>query len=119
MLAAAWMMCALGIAHVLTGLIWFRKPILAACREGFVDRFRADDKRRLAFWFTLFGFLMLMGGQVALHAVETGDRTLLKLIGFHVLGASVPGVLALPRSPFWLALLIAPVLIAGGYGWLA
>ena len=118
-IAAAWALLVLGMCHTLLGLVKFRQPIKEAIHDGFIGQFRLADSRRLAFWFTIFGPLLVMGGQVALHAAHASDLELLKLIGFYMLAVSVMGALALPKSPFWIALILCPVFIAGGYGWLS
>jgi hypothetical protein len=59
-----------------------------------------------------------MGGHIAVHAVQAGDLALLSLIGCYRVAIALMGVTALPKSPFWGALLLAPVFIAGGNGWM-
>jgi hypothetical protein len=118
LLAAAWMLFALGIGHIVFGLVRFKVPIKEAMEEGFVGKFMGCDTRRLAFWFIAFGPLLAFGGHVALHAVNAADYGLVKIIGFYLLGVSFVGVLALPKSPMWAGLLLALFLIAGGYGWI-
>lgn len=115
---AAWILLFLGIAHVVYGIVWFKTPIAQAIGEGFIGKFMGIESRRLAFWFTAFGPLVAMAGHVALHAVGAADHGLLKIVGFYLLGTSAVGVLALPKSPLWAALLLSPVFIAGGYGWI-
>ena len=60
-----------------------------------------------------------MGVQIALHAARAGDLELLRMLGFYLLAIALVGVLALPKSPFWAALLLGPVFIGAGFGWLA
>lgn len=117
LLAAAWMLFILGIGHLILGLIWFKKPVLEACGEGFIGKFMGIDTRRLAFWFVIFGPLLAMSGHVSIHAASSADQNLLKILGFYMLAISLTGVLALPKSPFWVVLFLSPVFIAGGYGW--
>lgn len=116
--AAAWILFALGVAHIALGLVWFRQPVVDAIGEGFVGKFKKIDSRRLAFWFIIFGPLLMMGGHVAVHAAASSNFDLLKILGFYIFAISLIGVLALPKSPFWAALLLSPIFIAGGYGWL-
>jgi hypothetical protein len=118
-IVTAWAVVLLGIAHTLYGLVRFKQPIEDAVRAGFVGQFAGIDSRRLAFWFTIVGPLLVMGGQVALHAAHRSDLELLKIVGTYMLVTSATGVLALPKSPFWIALALGPVFVAGGYGWLA
>lgn len=118
LLAASWILLALGIGHIVYGLVWFKSPIKEAVSEGFIGRFMKVESRRLAFWFIIFGPLLAMGGHVALYAANANDLGLIRIIGFYLLGISTVGVLALPRSPFWAAVLLSPIFIAAGYGWL-
>jgi hypothetical protein len=115
---AAWLLFILGIAHVPFGLLRFRAPVQEALAEGFVGRFAQSDTRRLAFWFILCGPLVALVGQLALHAIASGDMAVIRIIGFYLAGSSLVGVLAFPKSPLWSLLILAPVFIAGGYGWI-
>lgn len=119
LITAAWTMFGLGVAHVVFGLVLFKHPFAAAMGAGWIGQFQGVDSRRLAFWFTVFGPLVMMAGQIAVHAVQGGDLALLRLIGYYLAAIALIGVTALPKSPFWIALLLAPVFIAGGHGWIA
>lgn len=112
-------MFALGVAHTVVGLVFFKPQFAAAISAGWIGQFQGADSRRLAFWFTVFGALLAMGGHIAGRAVHAGDLGLLTLIGACMAAISVVGITALPKSPFWAALLLAPVFIAGGLGRLA
>ncbi|MET1078067.1 MAG: DUF6463 family protein [Pseudomonas sp.] len=119
LMTAAWCLFALGILHVLYGVVWFKTPVKEALAQGFIGQFMGIEARRLAFWFIIFGPLLAMGGHIAVYAVSHADYGLIKIIGFYTFGISLVSVLALPKSPFWGALLLAPVFIAGGYGWIS
>ena len=106
----------LGIAHVAVGLIKFRGPLREAVAAGFVGEFHAPEVRHTAFWFTLFGLPLMLAGQVAVHAADVGDLGQLKVVGGYVLVTALIGVVAIPRSPFWVPLALSPLLIAAGYG---
>lgn len=114
----AWIVFALGLGHIVTGLIWFRAPLAAAVADGLFDRFKAHESRRTAFWFLIFGPLLMLAGQLGVHAVATGDMAALKLVGGYLLAVSIAGVAAFPKSPFLLALPIAVLLLAQGFGML-
>ncbi|MDP3816150.1 DUF6463 family protein [Pseudomonas sp.] len=51
--------------------------------------------------------------------MEVGDLALLRIVGLYVLMISIICVIAVPKSGFWATLLVAPLIIAAGYGWLA
>jgi hypothetical protein len=63
----------------------------------------------------------MMAGQVAIYAAGEANFLLLKLVGFYMLAVSVIGVMAFSSAPsgFWIVLVLAPILIAGGYGVIA
>jgi hypothetical protein len=118
-LATAWSVLALGIIHCLVGLVWFKSSFAEAASEGFIGRFQGLEPRRLAFWFTIFGPLLIMTGHVAIYAAAESNHSLLRITGCYLLFISVVGVSALPKSPFWATLCLSPVLIAAGNGWIA
>jgi hypothetical protein len=111
----SWALFVLGIGHVLYGAAKFRGPLLAGFSAGVVGQFSAPETRRTAFWFVMFGPLLMLAGQVAIHAVAKDDLPLLRLVGTYLLAVSVVGVAALPRSPFVVALLLSALLLAAGY----
>ncbi len=106
----------LGILHIVFGLVRYRGPVLDAVSAGFVGKFAMPEIRRTAFWFLIFGPLLMLAGQVGIHAVGHGDLALLRMLGLYAFITAVLGVAAFPKSPFWAPLLVSPVLIAAGYG---
>ena len=115
-LTVAWAFFALGIGHGIYGIIRFRSPLAKALAQGYVNQFVGDDARRTAFWFMAFAPLLMLAGHALVHAVNQGDLALVRLIGYYLLGIAVLGVAAMPRSPFWVALGLAPLVLAVGYG---
>jgi hypothetical protein len=111
-----WALFVLGIGHIVYGLIKFRAPLARAVASGFIGKFGVSDERRCAFWFIMFGPLLMLAGQVAVHAASVGDAYLIRVIGAYLVGICVVGVLALPKSPFLLSLVISSLLLALGYG---
>lgn len=116
--AASWFMFFLGIGHIVFGLVRYKGPVADAVTAGFVGKFSAPEVRRTAFWFLIFGPLLMLAGQVGVHAVAQSDLVLLRLLGIYAFITAVLGAAAFPKSPFWVPLVVAPVLIAVGYGWL-
>lgn len=114
--AVAWFMFALGVGHIIYGFIKFKAPLTDAISAGFIGQFKAPEARRTAFWFLIFGPLLMLAGHVGVHAVAVGDLALLKILGLYSFATALVGVAALPKSPFWAALIISPFLIAAGYG---
>jgi hypothetical protein len=108
----------LGIGHIVFGLVRYKGPVVDAVSAGFVGKFAKPEVRRTAFWFLIFGPLLMLAGQVGIHAVAQGDLALLRLLGVYAFITAVLGVAAFPKSPFWAPLFVAPVLVAVGNGWL-
>jgi len=113
---AAWILVVLGVGHTTVGVVRFKEPLAQAVRAGFVGQFVGHPDRRAAFWFMIFGPLLVMGGHLAIHAVNTADARLLRIIGFYLLAIAAVGSLALPQSAFWTGLVSSAVLICAGYG---
>ena len=114
---AAWILVVLGLGHIAVGVVVFKRPLVQAVYAGFVGQFEHYPDRRAAFWFMIFGPLLVMGGHLAIHTVNTADAELLKIIGFYLFAVAAVGSLAMPQSPFWIGLVASPVFIGAGYGW--
>src|SRR6516225_6029036 len=114
---AAWILVVLGLGHIAVGVVVFKKPLAEAMYAGFVGQFEHYPDQRAAFWFMIFGPLLIMGGHLAIHAVKTEDVGLLKIIGFYLLAVAAVGSLAMPQSPFWVGLIVSLVFIGAGYSW--
>ncbi len=112
----AWCLFALGVAHLLFGLVRYRQPLAQAVGAGFIGQFAATEARRTAFWFLIFALPVMLAGQLALRAAGNGDLATLRLIGGYLLAIALIGVAAFPKSPFWGALLLAPLLLVVGHG---
>jgi hypothetical protein len=117
--AVVWFVFALGVAHMVFGLVKFKAPLAEVVAAGFVDQFKHSELRRTAFWFLIFGPLVMLAGHAGVRAVAVGDLGLLRILGFYMLAIGLVGVLAFPKSPFWGALTASPLLIAVGYGWVS
>ena len=115
---AAWILVILGLGHAAFGIVTFKRPLVEAVRAGFVGQFLDHPDRDEAFWFMIFGPLLVLGGHVAIHAVNTANARLLRIIGFYLLAISAVGSFAAPDSPFWAGLVSSAVLVCAGYGWL-
>ena len=105
----------LGVGHGITGIVLFRRPLAAMWRNGFFNAVAAHLDRRAAFWFMVFSAFLLLAGQTTLRAIATADLPLLRIVGWHMLVIGAIGAAALPRTPFWIALLCAPILLWSGY----
>jgi len=112
----AWALFILGVAHIVFGLVRFKAPVAEAVAAGFIGQFKVPEARRTAFWFLMCGPLLMLAGQIAIHAVAVSDLSLLKVIGAYMFVVSVVGVTAFPKSPLWAPLVLSPMFVAAGYG---
>jgi uncharacterized membrane protein len=115
-LILAWTLFALGFGHIAYGFVKFRAPLKAFFAAGYVGQFSTPEVRRSAFWFVIFGPLLMLAGHVAVHAVEMHDMSLLRLVGTYMLIMSTIGVFAYPRSPFLAGMMVSPLLLAASCG---
>ena len=113
---SSWALVALAVLHVVFGLIKFRAPLMQAISAGFIGQFALSESRRTAFWFVMFGLLLLLVGHIAVRAAVAVDLALLGLVGSYVFAISLIGVAAFPRSPFPLSLFIAALLLLASFG---
>ncbi len=110
-----YVLIALGIGHTVTGIILFRPALAALLHDGFANAVLPHLDRRLAFWFIMFSVILFFLGQVTLYAAASNDTYLLKVVGWYVLGIGAVGATAMPKSPFWIALIVSPILLWSGY----
>ena len=111
---AAWSLFALGIAHVVFGVLRFKSPLSDAIAAGFIGQFAEPELRRTAFWFIMVGPLLVLVGHIAIRAVAADDHALLKVIGSYGFVTAVVGIAAFPKSPLWLLLIVSLALIYAG-----
>ena len=110
-----WALFVLGVGHILYGSVKFRVPLMRAISTGFVGKFGSDEGRS-AFWFVMFGPLLMLAGQLAIHAAAVGDAHMIRVIGAYLIAVCIVGVAALPKSPFLVGLVLASLLLALGFG---
>jgi Family of unknown function (DUF6463) len=115
-LIAAWSLFLLGVVHIIFGVARFRGPLAEAFAAGFIGKFAEPELRRTAFWFIMVGPLLMLVGQLAVHAASIGDRGVLTVIGGYLLAFSIVGVTAFPKSPLWAPLVLAPFFLVAGVG---
>ena len=112
----SWALFALGVVHIVFGLVRFRTALTEACAAGFIGQFKEPEIRRSAFWFLMCGPLLMVTGQVAVHAVAISDLWPMKVIGAYLLVTCGIGVAAFPKSPLWAPLALSPFFILAGFG---
>lgn len=80
-----------------------RKPLLEIAQAGVLAAVEPDLLRSAFVWFILFGFLVLMVGDLARRWERTG-RSLPAAFGAQVIALALLGIVLLPVSGFWLCL---------------
>ena len=104
-----------GIGHVITGLVIFRPQLTAILNDGVINAVLPHFDRRAALWFILFGIMAAMAGHLLVHAASVGDPTIVKIIGWYLLGVSSVGTLTQTRSPSWLLVFLSLILLGLSY----
>ena len=92
-----------GVLHTLLGVLGFRRTLVEIHRARYLDTIGRDPQRNAALWCLTTGALLFALGQLARSTQErTGDVP--RSLGWSLLAISVPGVVLLPVSGFWLVL---------------
>jgi Family of unknown function (DUF6463) len=92
----------IGIGHSLLGLVLYRAPLAAIAGDGFVATvLPAHVDRQAAFWFVLFGPILVMLGQIVGRAARRDDAGIVRVVGLWLLAAGIVGVVMMPLSGFW------------------
>lgn len=108
---SGYVLLALGVGHTIIGIVKYRRAIVAWIRDGFFNAATGHNDRLLAFWFLMFGAMLFLLGQITIYAVQTNDTYLLRVLGWYVVAIGVVGATALPRSPFWVAIVLALLML--------
>jgi hypothetical protein len=102
---------AIGVLHVLGGLVVGREPIARILREGIIGEadsalgnLPAHMDKELAFWFLLWGVFTFLLGQVA-SWVEREGRRLPAHIGWELIVINLVAAALIPKGGFWLVLI--------------
>ena len=106
---------AVGIGHVITGLVIFRPQLRAISNDGFINAVLPHFDRRAALWLILFGVMIAMTGHLLVHAARVGDPTGVRIAGWYLLGVSGVGTLTQTRSPSSLLVVLSLVLLGVSY----
>jgi uncharacterized protein DUF6463 len=105
------LLIATGVLHVAVGAVLFAGPLAAIVRDGVLDAVGRDLARGLAFWFVLYGPVLVALGRITQHAVATADGAVLAVVGWSLLGMGVLGAAAIPVSGFWILIALAMPLV--------
>ena len=105
------LLVATGVLHLLAGFVFYPRPLAAIAQDGFFDAVKlspAQFDREAAFWWMVFGVMLLILGSLV-HWTQARTRTLPAFLGWSLLVLGVAGVILMPDAGFWLALPQAPL----------
>jgi hypothetical protein len=105
------LLIATGVLHAAVGAVLFAEPLAAIVRAGVLNAIGRDLARGLAFWFMLYGPVLVSLGWLTRHAVASGDGAALAVLGWSLLGMGVIGAAAIPVSGFWILIALALPLV--------
>jgi len=98
------------LIHTLYGLFVLpasldANPLTGIADDGFVDAVEGDVERGATFWFLAFGVVWFTLGHLT-HWVVRRTGQVPALVGWWTIGLTVPSLILLPASGFWLALVV-------------
>jgi hypothetical protein len=94
------LLVATGVLHNIVGVLIGYPYMLEMWQAGLWNSVDPHMSRVAIFWFLLFGFLLMMVGQVIAGYV----RPVPKAFGWSLLAMSTLGALMMPISGFWLVI---------------
>lgn len=101
-----------GVFHSIIGLFIFADLLLPIVTEGFWSTVEEGDwGRSTAFWFMMFGFLLILIGCMVDWQLKKTKIQPPAAIGWTLLAIGVIGAVIMPVSGFWLVLPQAWLLI--------
>lgn len=94
-----------GFLHVIYGLIAYASQLQPLVTEGLWGTV-ADDQwdRGTAFWFTMFGFLLMLLGYMVDWLIKKKGIVPPAALGWMLLSVCLIGAIVMPASGFWLGL---------------
>ncbi len=110
------LLMATGVLHLVSGFVFYPGPLFAIAGDGFLNAVEPDVAfstfdREAAFWYMIFGVMLLMLGGLT-HWAQAQTGTLPAFLGWSLLALGVVGVILMPASGFWLALPQAVLMLA-------
>ncbi len=100
-----------GIIHIVVGFIIGKDIYADMLRDGLIDSMQNDYTRGFAFWFFLFGVLLILYGYTLQYNIKREQKPSPIHVGYALLAVSIFGCLVEPVSGFWLVLPQALIII--------
>ena len=94
-----------GALHTGIGVLLLGGPLRAIADEGFLNALQTGEWEQLtAFWFIMFGFLLVLLGALMHWVLRTLRTELPPFLGWGLLAICAVGVILLPVSGFWICI---------------
>jgi hypothetical protein len=94
----AWALVALGVLHLVLGIIWSWEVWIRIAQDGFFDAIDPWMDRNAAFWFTYLSLPLVFGGVLCLQLLKQTRRPLPRSVGLWLLGLGAVGSFFMPAS---------------------
>lgn len=98
------------IAHIGVAGATYRAPLIEIAASGLVDKVPDRGDRATAFWFTMAGPTLWLGGRLLRSAEESGDTGAQQAAGTVLTATGLVGAAAMPKRGLW-ALLASGVAV--------
>ena len=98
-----WLMGVAALHTVFAGAT-FAPVLLQMARGGLLDSVGADPLRGAVTWFTLFGAVLALLAMTVTALERDGQTRALRRLGWGLLALTLPSLLLMPASGFWLVL---------------
>lgn len=92
---------AIGALHTVFGLVAFQSVLGQLLREGLLNTVNGQPLREFAFWFLLFGLVLVVLGALV-DWIEAQGRALPAFLGWGLLALTLVIVGVMPASGGWL-----------------
>lgn len=109
---SGYMLAATGIIHTLTGFIMGKDIYAEIIKDGIFNSIDMDYTRGFAFWFFIFGLLLIISGYTVQHYIDKYNEPAPVFFGYSLLAITAIGCFVEPVSGFWLCLPQAIIIIA-------
>ena len=96
----------IGIIHLVFGFISYRTAWAEMLRSGLFNTVDSQLEHQAAFWFIVFGMLVLILGGL-IDWCEGHKQVLPKFLGWSLLALSIVGIVMMPISGWWFLLIPA------------
>ncbi len=100
-----------GIIHIVVGFIIGKDIYADMLRDGLINSMQNNFTRGFAFWFFLFGVLLILYGYTLQYNIEREQKPSPAHVGYSLLAVGIFGCLVEPVSGFWLVLPQALIII--------